>query len=149
MIRDPEQFAALLAEVRAFVQTECLPLEQQIDRTDEIPEALVERMREIGLFGHSIPEAYGGAGLTHAKSCRSSTSRSRRCATTFRARFGGNTGIASESLVVDGTEAQKGKLPAAARERRDDRLLRADRAGGRLRRDARRRRSRCATATTT
>jgi alkylation response protein AidB-like acyl-CoA dehydrogenase len=64
MIRDPENFSRLLAEVRQFVRTECLPREEQVDRTDLIPEALVQRMREVGLFGHSIPEAYGGAGLT-------------------------------------------------------------------------------------
>ena len=114
MIRHPEQFAAQLAEVRAFVQTECRPLEQEIDRTDEIPEALVERMRTIGLFGHSIPEAYGGAGLTSEELSLVNIEVS-QVATTIRARFGGNTGIASESLVVDGTEAQKRKyLPQLA-----------------------------------
>ncbi|MEO6746544.1 MAG: acyl-CoA dehydrogenase family protein [Caldimonas sp.] len=106
MIRHPEQFAALLAEVRAFVQTECRPLEQEIDRADEIPEPLVERMRTIGLFGHSIPETYGGAGLTSEELSLVNIEVS-QVATTIRARFGGNTGIASESLVVDGTEAQK------------------------------------------
>ena len=55
---------ALIAELRAFVREECLPLEASIDREDAIPEAMVERMRALGLFGHSIPEAYGGAGLT-------------------------------------------------------------------------------------
>ena len=64
MIRDPQKFSALLAQVRQFVRTECLPLEEQVDRTDVIPEPLVQRMREVGLFGHSIPEAWGGAGLT-------------------------------------------------------------------------------------
>ena len=64
MIREPQRFETLLAEVRRFVRTECMPLEQQIDRSDEIPEPLVQRMRDIGLFGHSIPQAYGGAGLT-------------------------------------------------------------------------------------
>jgi len=114
MIRHPEQFAAQLAEVRAFVQTECRPLEQEIDRTDEIPEPLVERMRTIGLFGHSIPEAYGGAGLTSEELSLVNIEVS-QVATTIRARFGGNTGIASESLVVDGTEAQKRKyLPQLA-----------------------------------
>ncbi|RYY51868.1 MAG: acyl-CoA dehydrogenase family protein, partial [Comamonadaceae bacterium] len=60
MIRNPEKFTALLAEVRQFVRTECMPLEQEVDRTDVIPEGVVERMRRLGLFGHSIPEAYGG-----------------------------------------------------------------------------------------
>jgi len=106
MIRNPEGFARLLAEVRQFVRTECMPLEAQVDQTDEIPPAIVERMRSLGLFGHSIPEAYGGAGLTSEELSLVNIEVS-QCATTFRARFGGNTGIASESLVVDGTESQK------------------------------------------
>ena len=64
MIRDPDKFASLLAEVRNFVHSECLPLEQQVDEQDHIPEPLVQRMRDVGLFGHSIPQEYGGAGLT-------------------------------------------------------------------------------------
>lgn len=106
MIRDPEGFSTLLAEVRRFVRDECMPAEDAVDRDDEIPEPLVERMRTLGLFGHSIPEAYGGAGLTSEELSLVNIEVS-QCATAFRARFGGNTGIASESLVVDGTEAQK------------------------------------------
>ena len=106
MIRHPENFASLLAEVRDFVRTECLPLEEQVDQTDELPEPLVQRMREVGLFGHSIPEEYGGAGLTNEELSLVNMEVS-QAATAFRARFGGNTGIASESLVVDGTSEQK------------------------------------------
>jgi acyl-CoA dehydrogenase len=114
MIRHPEKFASLLAELRNFLRTECLPLEQQVDQTDEIPEPLVQRMREIGLFGHSIPEAYGGAGLTSEELSLVNIEVS-QVATAFRARFGGNTGIASESLVVDGTPEQKQRyLPLLA-----------------------------------
>lgn len=114
MIRDPQKFSALLAQVRQFVRTECLPLEEQVDRTDVIPEPLVQRMREVGLFGHSIPEAWGGAGLTSEELSLVNIEVS-QVATTFRARFGGNTGIASESLVVDGTPQQKDKyLPQLA-----------------------------------
>ncbi len=114
MIRNPEHFADLLAQVRQFVRTECLPLEEEVDRHDLIPEPVVQRMRALGLFGHSIPEAYGGAGLTSEELSLVNIEVS-QVATTFRARFGGNTGIASESLVVDGTPQQKDKhLPRLA-----------------------------------
>lgn len=106
MIRDPEAFSRLLAEVRRFVREACVPVEEEVDRDDRIPEPLVQRMRSLGLFGHSIPEAYGGAGLTSEELSLVNIEVS-QCATSFRARFGGNTGIASESLVVDGTEDQK------------------------------------------
>ena len=114
MIRNPEQFARMLAQVRAFVRDECMPLEEQVDREDVIPEPLVQRMREMGLFGHSIPEAYGGGGLTTEELALVNIEVS-QVATAFRARFGGNTGIASESLVVDGTPEQKARyLPLLA-----------------------------------
>lgn len=114
MIRNPEAFALLLADVRHFARTECLPLEEQIDADDLIPEPLVQRMREVGLFGHSIPEEYGGSGLTSEELSLVNIEVS-QVATTFRARFGGNTGIASESLVADGTLEQKRKyLPLLA-----------------------------------
>jgi acyl-CoA dehydrogenase len=114
MIRDPERFATLLAEVRDFLRAECLPIEEQVDQADEIPEPVVQRMREIGLFGHSIPEQYGGAGLTTEELAIVNMEVS-QVATTFRARFGGNTGIASESLVVDGSPEQKQRyLPLLA-----------------------------------
>ena len=64
MIRDAKQFEAMMQEIRGFLYEECLPIEQEVDQTDRIPEPVVQRMRELGLFGHSIPEAYGGAGLT-------------------------------------------------------------------------------------
>lgn len=114
MIRNPEKFKALLAEVRRFVQAECLPLEEQVDRDDLIPEPLVQRMRAVGLFGHSIPEAHGGAGLTTEELTLVNLEVS-QVATAFRARFGGNTGIASESIVVDGTpQQQRHYLPRLA-----------------------------------
>jgi acyl-CoA dehydrogenase len=114
MIRDPQTFEAMLAELRSFLRNECQPIEVQVDEQDLIPEPVVQRMRELGLFGHSIPEAYGGAGLTTEELALVNIEVS-QVATTFRARFGGNTGIASESLVVDGSEAQKTKyLPLLA-----------------------------------
>ncbi|BDB25489.1 acyl-CoA dehydrogenase family protein [Cupriavidus sp. P-10] len=114
MIRDAARMQALLADLRQFVLDTCIPLESDIDRDDVIPETVVDAMRQLGLFGHSIPEAYGGAGLTSEELTLINIEVS-QAATVFRARFGGNTGIASESLVVDGTEAQKTRyLPRLA-----------------------------------
>lgn len=114
MISDREAFETLLAEVRAFVRDECMPLEEQIDREDVIPPPIVDRMRTLGLFGHSIPAEYGGAGLSTEQLARVNIEVS-QAATVFRARFGGNTGIASEALIADGTEEQKRRwLPQLA-----------------------------------
>lgn len=114
MIQDPEKFSIFLADIRHFIRTQCMPLEAQVDQTDEIPEVLIDLMRKKGLFGHSIPKEFGGSGLTTEELAMVNIEVS-QAATTFRARFGGNTGIASESLVIDGTSEQKSKwLPELA-----------------------------------
>ncbi|MFC4522519.1 acyl-CoA dehydrogenase family protein [Cupriavidus pinatubonensis] len=114
MIRDAARLEKILADIRRFVAETCIPLEASIDADDAIPADVVDAMRRLGLFGHSIPEAFGGAGLTSEELTLVNIEVS-QAATTFRARFGGNTGIASESLVVDGTEAQKDRyLPRLA-----------------------------------
>ncbi|URF07933.1 acyl-CoA dehydrogenase family protein [Cupriavidus campinensis] len=114
MISNPSALNTLLADIRRFVLETCIPLEAEIDRTDVIPEPVVAQMRALGLFGHSIPREYGGAGLT-AEELTLVNIEVSQAATVFRARFGGNTGIASESLVADGTEAQRTRyLPRLA-----------------------------------
>jgi alkylation response protein AidB-like acyl-CoA dehydrogenase len=49
--------------VRSFVDKEILPVAEHFDHEDEFPEAIVEQMKELGLFGVTIPEEYGGMGL--------------------------------------------------------------------------------------
>ncbi len=59
----------ILATVRAFVEKEILPTAQRLEHADEYPEAIVDGMREMGLFGLTIPTEYGGLGeslLTYA-----------------------------------------------------------------------------------
>jgi len=71
-------------------------------------------MRANGYFGWSIPEEYGGSGLTTEELALANIEIS-QAATAFRARAGTNTGIGSEGLVQDGTPAQKAKwLPKLA-----------------------------------
>ena len=91
---DSPEFAPMLERIRRFVREECIPVEEAIDRDDRIPETLVERMRELGLFGPSIPREYGGGGLDTEALARVNIEVS-QAAAVFRARFGGNTGIGS------------------------------------------------------
>ena len=60
MIRDEETIQALVATVERFVQQRLRPLEQQVADTDQIPPDVVQDMREMGLFGLTIPEHHGG-----------------------------------------------------------------------------------------
>ncbi len=52
----------LLAVVRDFVKREVVPAASDLEHADEYPAALVERMRELGFFGATIPEEFGGSG---------------------------------------------------------------------------------------
>ena len=59
----------ILGTVRTFVDKEILPYATDLEHKDEFPEAIVEGMKEMGLFGLMIPEEYGGLGeslLTYA-----------------------------------------------------------------------------------
>ena len=49
--------------VRQFVDEQVLPIAEEYDHEDKFPEAVVEQMKELGLFGVTIPEDYGGMGL--------------------------------------------------------------------------------------
>ncbi len=53
----------IVAAVRAFVEKEVYPVAEDLEQRDEFPEAIVDQMKEMGLFGLTVPEEYGGAGL--------------------------------------------------------------------------------------
>jgi alkylation response protein AidB-like acyl-CoA dehydrogenase len=54
---------AITEMVRQFVDEQVLPIAEEHDHEDSFPEAVVEQMKELGLFGVTIPEEYGGMGL--------------------------------------------------------------------------------------
>src|SRR5918912_359287 len=54
---------AILEMVRQFVDEQIIPRAEHYDHEDEFPEPIVEQMKELGLFGVTIPEEYGGMGL--------------------------------------------------------------------------------------
>jgi alkylation response protein AidB-like acyl-CoA dehydrogenase len=56
-----EEATLLLATVRQFVDREVIPTASALEHRNEYPVALVERMKEIGLFGINVPQEYGGA----------------------------------------------------------------------------------------
>ena len=58
-----EEQAEILAAVREFVDRDVIPVASELEHADEFPEKLVATMVEMGLFGTTIPEEYGGLGL--------------------------------------------------------------------------------------
>ncbi|HYD13040.1 MAG TPA: acyl-CoA dehydrogenase family protein [Allosphingosinicella sp.] len=106
MALDPETFGALLDTVRRFVAERLRPLEEKVAEEDEVPEDIVREMRELGLFGLSIPEEFGGLGLTMSEEVRVALEFG-RTTPAFRSVFGTNVGIGSQGLVMAGSDAQK------------------------------------------
>jgi alkylation response protein AidB-like acyl-CoA dehydrogenase len=53
---------AIVETVREFVNKEVIPVADEMEHNDEFPEAIVEQMKELGLFGLTVPEEYGGIG---------------------------------------------------------------------------------------
>jgi acyl-CoA dehydrogenase len=114
MALDAETRDQLIDTVRRFVSERLRPLEAQVAETDAMPEDVVEEMKGLGLFGLSIPEAYGGLELTMEEECLVVIELG-RTSPAFRSTFGTNVGIGSQALVMFGTEAQKQKyLPGIA-----------------------------------
>jgi acyl-CoA dehydrogenase len=114
MIRDPKQLEELLQTIRAFMRDVAIPNEERVEHENSIPAEIVSQMRSLGFFGWSIPEEYGGAGLTTEELCLANMEIS-QCAVAYRARAGTNTGIGAEAIIQDGTEEQKRKyLPRLA-----------------------------------
>jgi acyl-CoA dehydrogenase len=111
---DSESFELLLSTVRRFVDERLRPLEAEVDRTDKMPDRIIDEMRELGLFGLTISEEYGGLGLTMEEECRFVFEMG-RASPAFRSVFGTNLGIGSQAIVFAGTDDQKRKyLPKLA-----------------------------------
>lgn len=106
MALDAETFDALIDTVRRFVAERLRPLEAEVEAADAIPDAIVEEMKALGLFGLSIAEEFGGLGLTMLEECRVAIEMG-RTTPAFRSTFGTNVGIGSQGLVMAGTPEQK------------------------------------------
>ena len=104
--------------VRRFVDGELEPIAAQVEREGRIPEHAIEGMRQLGLFGMAIPEAYGGLGLSTLGLCTvmEELSRVNLC---FRIMVTTNNGIGSQAILLGGSEEQKRRiLPELASGRR-------------------------------
>lgn len=106
MTLDTESFELLLASVQRFIQDRLVPAEDIVEETDDVPADIVEDMKEMGLFGLSIPEEYGGIGLSMSQECQVAYELG-QTALAFRSVFGTNVGIGSQGILMDGTPEQK------------------------------------------
>lgn len=106
MALDPESFALLQQTVERFVRERLVPAENHVEENDEVPDELVRAMKEMGLFGLSIPEEFGGIGLSMSQECAVAYEVG-KTSLAFRSVFGTNVGIGSQGILMDGTPEQK------------------------------------------
>jgi len=114
VIRDRATLSLLIDSIGRFVRERLIPTEAQVDETDAVPPPIIAEMKALGLFGLSIPEEYGGLGLTMEEEAEvafvlGGTSPA------FRSLIGTNNGIGSQGIILDGTAEQKASyLPRLA-----------------------------------
>ena len=114
MIRDQDVLNQFLDTVRRFVRERLIPAEERVVEEEAVPAEILAEMRELGLYGMTVPEEYGGLGLT-AEEEALVVMELCHAAPVFRSKVGTNNGIGSQGIVIDGTEEQKAKyLPKVA-----------------------------------
>lgn len=114
MAFDAEIRAALIEQVRRFVTEKCVPIEAKVGEEDEVPQDVVDEMKNLGLFGIAVPEEYGGLALDMETEALVAMELG-ETSPAFRSVAGTNIGIGSQALVLFGTDAQKEKwLPGIA-----------------------------------
>jgi acyl-CoA dehydrogenase len=114
MALDAESFDILLPTIQRFVLERLVPAENHLEEHDEVPADIVDDMKEMGLFGLTVPEEYGGIGLSVSQEVLVNYELGRTAAA-FRSVFGTNIGIGSQGILMDGTPEQKAEyLPKVA-----------------------------------
>lgn len=109
-----EKFSLIRQTVRNFVTKEVDPLAEEIDRQEKVPEELLAKAAEIGLFGLSIPEEYGGMGLGMLGKVMVYEELG-RTSNAFTSIIGCHNGIGSVGIVELGNQEQKERyLPRMA-----------------------------------
>ena len=100
--------------VERFTRERLVPIEEQVAENDRVPDEILREMREMGLFGLTVPEEYGGLGLSSAEEIELMLELTWASAA-FRSQIGINLGLGSQAILTDGTEEQKQRwLPGIA-----------------------------------
>ena len=109
-----ETLNVLVDTVRRFAREVLLPAERTVEETDEIPTHVVEGLKQLGLFGMTIPEEYGGLGLSMYEEVRL-VFEICYAQPAFRSYFGTTNGVGTLGIINFGTQEQRHKyLPKLA-----------------------------------
>ncbi|HMT47279.1 MAG: hypothetical protein RL702_993 [Pseudomonadota bacterium] len=111
---DADVFEQFIEQLQRYVRERLIPAEKQIIETDLIPDDIMNEMREMGLFGLTMPEEFGGAGMNIQQYTRTirELSYAMPC---YRSITSINIGMVCSALKNGGTEEQKAEwLPRLA-----------------------------------
>lgn len=103
---DDLQFQSFVDQVRTWTRGRLQPAERQVEAEGTIPEDLVEEMRQLGLFGMTTPEHYGGLGLSVEQQVLT-TLEFTQASAVFRSRFSTTVGLGSQVILRNGTKEQR------------------------------------------
>lgn len=103
---DPELFEQFIDQLERYVRERLIPAEREVIENDSIPAPILTEMREMGLFGLTVPEEYGGAGLNTSQYARVVRTMA-YAAPAFRSIFSINVGMFNSAIKNGATEAQK------------------------------------------
>jgi acyl-CoA dehydrogenase len=106
MALDTDSFELLLPALQRFIRERLVPAEDYLEEHDDVPADIIEDMKEMGLFGLSIPEEFGGIGLSMSQEVQVAFEMG-QTSLAFRSVFGTNVGIGSQGILMDGTPEQK------------------------------------------
>ncbi|WP_339635882.1 acyl-CoA dehydrogenase family protein [uncultured Sneathiella sp.] len=112
---DRDVLKAMVDETRRFAREDLVPAEEHVEETDEIPPKIIAKIKELGFFGMTIPEQYGGLGLSMYEEA-SVVIEIGYAAPAFRSYFGTSNGVGTLGIIIDGTEEQRERyLPHIAK----------------------------------
>ena len=103
---DSDTFEQFAEQLDRYVNERLIPAEEAVIENDAIPPEIVDEMRDMGLFGISVPAQYGGAGLNTSQYARVVNTMS-YAAPAYRSIFSINIGMFSSALKNGATEAQR------------------------------------------
>ncbi len=111
---DTETFDQFIDQFRRYVRERLVPAEREVIDADRVPDEILAEMREMGLFGLTIPEEFGGSGMNIAQYAETIRTLG-YAAPAFRSILSINIGMVASALKNGGTEAQKAEwLPRLA-----------------------------------
>ena len=114
MALNKQDFDIFLSAIEKFVKNKLIPKEEEVENSNKIPLEIISDMKNMGVFGLSIPIEYGGSNLSMLQEVKVAFELG-KAAPAFRSIAGTNIGIGSQTIVLAGTNEQKKKyLPKFA-----------------------------------